>query len=265
MKNLLRSPFPTLSTLSVLVLAVGVPACASTGASDRAATSGTDASSPEAETTEEGPSNAELEALYRARTDSALMEFTDADVRFMTSMIGHHAQALEMARLAPTHDASPTIRTLAARIINAQRDEIETMQRWLRERGQPVPEVGASGMPATADDTRGDDRSPDRQQAGGQQAPGQQTGDDTTMQIPGMLTPEQMRELDEARGREFDRLFLRYMIQHHEGAVVAVRELFATDGAARGDVTFKLASGIQVDQITEIERMESMLDSMESR
>jgi len=263
-KNQPRPPFSTVSALPVLLLVVGSSACASAGASEGTATPGPEADASEPRE-ENAPSNAELEALFRARTDSALMEFTDADVRFMTGMIGHHAQALRMARLAPTHGASPTIQTLAARIINAQRDEIETMQRWLRQRGQPVPEVEASGVPAMADDTRGDDRSSDRQQADGRQAPEPQAGDETAMQIPGMLTAEQMRELDAARGREFDRLFLRYMIQHHRGAVVAVRELFATDGAARGDVTFKLASGIQVDQITEIERMELMLESMESR
>ncbi len=82
---------------------------------------------------------AELEALYRARMDSARMRFTDADVHFMTGMIGHHAQALVMAGLAPTHGASPAVQTLCARIINAQKDEIATMQHWLRDRGQPAP------------------------------------------------------------------------------------------------------------------------------
>src|SRR5690606_11323341 len=86
-------------------------------------------------------SNAEIEALYRARLDSARMRFTEADVRFMTGMIAHHAQALVMAELAATHTTTPAIRTLAARIINAQKDEIERIQQWLRERGQPVPEV----------------------------------------------------------------------------------------------------------------------------
>ena len=77
--------------------------------------------------------------------------------------------------------------------------------------------------------------------------------------MPGMLTPEQMRELDAARGREFDRLFLTDMIQHHRGAVTMVHDLFATDGAAQDEQAFKLASDIQVDQTTEIARMERML------
>jgi uncharacterized protein (DUF305 family) len=80
--------------------------------------------------------------------------------------------------------------------------------------------------------------------------------------MPGMLTPEQMRELDDAQGAEFDRLFLTYMIQHHQGAVTMVHELFAIDGAAQDPATFKLASDIQVDQRTEIDRMESMLEAL---
>lgn len=201
---------------------------------------------------------AALEALYRARADSALMEFTEADVRFMTGMIRHHAQALDMAAMAPTHGANPTIRTLAARIINAQRDEIRTMQQWLGDRGQPVPEVEGLG-PAGPENGAGDRTRRNVDMAG-------QAGSAdsiSTPSMPGMLTPEQMEALDRVRGQAFDCLFLTSMIQHHQGAVTAVRELFATDGAARGDVTFKLASGIQVDQITEIDRMESMLQNME--
>src|SRR5690606_24976147 len=91
------------------------------------------------------PAAAELEALYRARRDSARMHYTPADVRFMTGMIAHHAQALVMAGLVPERSSNSSIRTLAARIINAQEDEIARMQQWLRERGQPVPEVHIEG------------------------------------------------------------------------------------------------------------------------
>ena len=183
-------------------------------------------------------SAAQLEALYRARTDSARMRFTEADVRFMTGMIGHHAQALVMSDLAPTHGASRAVEILAARIINAQQDEIATMQQWLRDRGQPVPEVHISGTTMMVH------------------------GPEYAMHMPGMLTPEQMQELDEARGTEFDWKFLTFMIQHHRGAVTMVHDLFATDGAAQGDVVFKVASDIQVDQTTEIARMELMLEEM---
>lgn len=191
----------------------------------------------------EGPSTAELEALYQARADSALMNVHAADVDFMTGMIGHHAQALVMSGFAPDNGASASIRTLAARIINAQKDEIAVMQTWLRDRDRPVPEVHDSG------------HMPDASGHGGH-------GGHAMM--AGMLSPEQLAELEAARGAEFDRLFLTYMIQHHQGAVTMVHDLFAADGAAQDDLVFKLASDIQVDQITEVARMQQMLDAMGS-
>jgi uncharacterized protein (DUF305 family) len=181
-------------------------------------------------------SNAEMAAIVRARTDSARMRFTPADVEFMTGMIGHHAQAIVMSRLAPNNDASPAIRTLAARIINAQQDEIALMQTWLRDRGQPVPEVSAEGH-------------------AGMSHGGMQHG----AHMPGMLTDAQMAELAKARGAEFDRLFLTYMIQHHQGAVTMVTALFSQDGAGQDESVFKLASDVNVDQTTEIARMQRML------
>lgn len=158
------------------------------------------------------------------------MPFTQADVDFMTGMIHHHAQALVMARMAPTHGASPALRILAARIINAQIDEIALMQRWLRDRGQPVPDP--------------EDEAHAMHHA---------------MHMAGMLTPEQLAALDAAHGEEFDRLFLTYMIQHHQGALTMVNELFSTYGAAQGDAIFKIASDIGADQSSEIDRMQSML------
>lgn len=181
----------------------------------------------------------ELEALYRERIEESRIRFTKADVNFMTGMIAHHAQALVMSELAPQNDASMNIKTLAARIINAQKDEIATMQQWLRERGQPVPEVHIEGTHLMV-----------------------HGAGEHHMHMPGMLTPEQIQELAESRGAEYDRLFLTYMIQHHSGAVSMVHELFATDGAAQDEAAFKLASDIQVDQITEINRMKSMLESL---
>lgn len=180
----------------------------------------------------------EFEALYRARQDSARMRFTDADVHFMSGMIGHHAQALVMSALAPTHGASPAVQTLAARIINAQKDEIALMEQWLRDRGQPVPEVHIDGLNLMVH------------------------GADHAMHMPGMLTQEQLQELDRANGPQFDRLFLTYMIQHHRGAITMVHDLFATDGAGQDDLAFKIASDVQVDQATEIARMELMLAAL---
>ncbi len=166
-----------------------------------------------------------------ARADTVIRQWTPADAHFMTAMIGHHAQAVQMSRLAPTHGASPAVRRLADRIINAQQDEIATMQRWLRARGQPVPEVGAKmeGM------------------------------DHGAHHMPGMLTEAQMQQLDRARGAEFDQLFLQLMIQHHRGAVAMVSQLFGTYGAGQDETVFKFASDVNVDQVTEIARMENML------
>ena len=84
------------------------------------------------------------------------------------------------------------------------------------------------------------------------------------MLMPGMLTEAQMKELDQARGSEFDRLFLTYMIQHHKGAVTMVNQLFGTEGAAREETTFKLANDVSVDQTTEIARMQRMLEGLQS-
>ena len=161
--------------------------------------------------------------------------WTEADVHFMSAMIGHHAQAVEMSRLAATHEASPAIRRLADRIINAQEDEIAAMQQWLRDRGQPVPEPGDAAVHHGA--------------GHGEHGAA----------MPGMLTPEQMARLAAARGPEFDRLFLALMIQHHRGATSMVQRLFGSYGAAQDETVFKFASDVNVDQITEIERMQRML------
>lgn len=174
----------------------------------------------------------ESSTVAEVRADSIRHPYTKADVDFMSHMIAHHAQALEMARWAPSHGASRAVQTLAERIINGQQDEINSMQQWLRDRGKPVPEPGSMAMMH-----RG-------------------------MMMPGMLTPDQMRELDQARGPEFDRLFLSYMIQHHRGAVTMVKQLFDTYGAARDEKVFKFANDVNVDQTTEIARMERMLASL---
>ena len=156
----------------------------------------------------------------------------------MTGMIAHHSQAILMANWAPTHGASASLQTLASRIINAQRDEIATMQQWLRDRQQPVPD-GHAGM---------------KMDMGGMNMG---SGHETLM--PGMLTDAQLAQLDSARGPAFDRLFLTDMIQHHTGAVTMVKQLFDTYGAAQDELIFKFASDVNVDQTTEIARMKRML------
>jgi uncharacterized protein (DUF305 family) len=153
-------------------------------------------------------------------------------------MIAHHAQALVMAGWAASHGASPSVRTLASRITNAQQDEIALMQRWLRDRHQPVPDANAHAMTMNMNSMEHE------------------------MLMPGMLTESQLKQLDEARSKEFDRLFLTFMIQHHQGAVTMVKTLFDTYGAAQDATVFKMASDISADQTTEIERMQKMLASM---
>lgn len=195
-------------------------------------------------------------AVARARADSARYPYTTADVHFMTAMIGHHAQAIVMAGWAPTHGASPSVRTLAERIINAQRDEIATMQRWLGDRRQPVPQVSATGQvttPAGAHDAHA---------MAGMSGMGGMHGVGHEMLMPGMLTEAQMRQLDSARGPEFDRLFLTSMIHHHQGAVSMVKELFGSYGAGQDETVFKFASDVNVDQTTEIARMQRMLAAL---
>lgn len=181
---------------------------------------------------------APLSGASAVQADSVRRSYTPADIEFMSHMIAHHAQAIAMARWAPTHDAAPSIRVLAERIINAQQDEIATMQQWLRDRHLPVPEPDPAGVTMKMD------------------------GAEHVMLMPGMLTPEQMARLDSARGPEFDRLFLSFMIQHHQGAITMVKHLFGSPGAAREDVVFKLASDVNVDQTTEVARMQRMLAAM---
>jgi uncharacterized protein (DUF305 family) len=173
-----------------------------------------------------------------ARADSIRHPYVQADVEFMYNMVGHHAQAITMSRWAPSHGASPAVQRLASRIINAQHDEIATMQTWLRDRRKPVPVPSEHGEPM-------------QMMMGGELM--------EHMLMPGMLTDAQMQALDAARGDEFDRLFLVDMMQHHRGAVSMVKDLFASYGAAQDEVVFKFANDVNVDQTTEIARMEKML------
>ena len=159
-----------------------------------------------------------------------------ADVDFLSGMISHHAQAVLIAGWAPTHDASAALRTLCARIIVSQRDEIATMERWLREHGQPVPPPDPRGLVMP--------------------------GMDHPMAMPGMLTAAQLAQLDSARGAAFDRLFLTFMIQHHRGALTMVGELLDRPNSARDGAVFQIASDINADQTVEIARMTRMLDAM---
>lgn len=190
-----------------------------------------------------GPTPAE-----QARADGGRQAYTAADVAFMQGMIAHHAQALVMTALVPTRAAAGSVRTLAERIDVGQRDEIAFMQAWLRERGEPVPEPAAAGHGSAGHAT------PAQHEAGhgiGDPAP----------HMPGMLTAEQLAQLSAATGADFDRLFLAFMIQHHEGALTMVEQLFASPGAGQDVNVFRFASDVTADQETEIARMQAMLDA----
>lgn len=199
------------------------------------------------ETTTESPSStspdkSELEELYWDRIEEKRSSFTQSDVKFMTGMIAHHAQALIMSRLAPENGASTAVQRLASRIINAQQDEIKTMQQWLKDRDQPVPKIEIDGLNLMIEIN----------------------GKPYTMykKMRGVLSDQQLEELAAAEGKEFDKIFLKYMIEHHSGAVYMVENLFNKDGAAQDRAAFRLASDIQVDQRTEIDRMQQMLDEL---
>ena len=146
----------------------------------------------------------------------------------MQGMIPHHAQALDMAALVEERTQSQDLRLLAKRIEISQRDEIALMGNWLKNHGETVPGEHAHHM----------------------------MGDHL---MPGMLTTEEMAQLADARGQEFDRLFLELMIKHHEGALYMVDELFSNPGAGQETDMFTFASHVDADQQIEIRRMRQML------
>jgi uncharacterized protein (DUF305 family) len=159
---------------------------------------------------------------------------SQADIEFMQGMIMHHAQAVEMTALISSHTENKEIRVLGERIGLSQADEIKFMKRWLVARGAPV----SMAMPDM----------PDMDMSGNPMKP-----------MPGMLTPEQMTALRQAKGAEFDRQFLTGMIQHHKGALVMVRELFDTPGAGEDADLFDFATDADNTQRAEINIMEDML------
>lgn len=164
----------------------------------------------------------------RQAADLSRLTYTAAEIRFMQGMIGHHLQALEMTKLLPSRTARADLELLAKRIEISQTDEIDMMREWLQSRGAPLPDPHAHHAPGAT-------------------------------LMPGMLTPAEMQQLAAAKGPEFDRLFLTFMIKHHEGALVMVEDLFATPGAGQQSDTFAFASDVDTDQRMEIARMSAML------
>jgi uncharacterized protein (DUF305 family) len=175
------------------------------------------------------------------RPDLVRAPYSEADIEFMAGMIPHHAQAVLIAGWAGSHGARPDVRVLCERIVVGQRDEIETMRTWLRDRGQVVPEANATHHRM------------------------KMNGVEHDMLMPGMLTPEELARLDKARGPEWDRLFLEAMIRHHQGALKMVDDLFGAHGALQDEDVFKFVSDLYADQTIEIERMHKMLTVADTR
>lgn len=159
------------------------------------------------------------------------------DVEFMQGMIMHHAQAVEMTALIDSHTTNKDLRLLGARISASQSDEMAFMKRWLAARGEPV----SHPMPSMGTHMPGMDMT------------------SHTMLMPGMLTPKQMEALRKAKGAAFDKLFLAGMIQHHNGALVMVKELFDTAGAGQDAELFSFVTDVDSGQRAEIRIMEKML------
>ena len=172
-----------------------------------------------------------------ASTRASLPPISTADVEFMQGMIMHHAQAVEMTALINSHTNNKELRLLGARISHSQSDEINFMKRWLTARGKSTS-MEMHDMP-------GMDMS--NMNMGHQ------------MLMPGMLTAKQMEELRNAQGQQFDQLFLKGMIQHHNGALVMVKDLFDTAGAGQDAELFNFATDVDSGQRAEIRVMQTML------
>ena len=157
--------------------------------------------------------------------------YTAADVQFMQHMISHHAQALVMAELVAARSSRADMQALAERVSVSQREEIAYMQNWLRRRNQEVPAADAHVHAALGHGVL----------------------------MAGMLTQAELDRLAQARGAEFERLFLQYMIRHHEGALQMVRQLLTTPGSGQEAELFMFASDVDADQNAEISRMRALL------
>lgn len=145
----------------------------------------------------------------------------------------HHAQAVEMTALIESHTQNKDLRSLGARISRSQSDEIKFMKLWLTARGKPTsrPMHHMPGMDTSAHE----------------------------MLMPGMLTAKQMDALKKAKDDEFDHLFLTGMIQHHNGALLMVKDLFDSAGAGQDAELFNFATDVDSGQRAEIKIMQSML------
>ena len=176
-------------------------------------------------------------------TRATLPQGSPADVEFMQGMIMHHSQAIEMTALIVSHTGNKNLRLLGARISSSQADEIKFMKRWLAARGELI----SKAMPEMA----GMDMSREAMAVGAD-------GAHVTL-MPGMLTPMQMKALRKAKGVQFDHLFLTGMMQHHNGALIMVKDLFDTAGAGQDAELFNFVTDVDSGQRAEIRIMQTML------
>jgi Uncharacterized protein conserved in bacteria len=174
-------------------------------------------------------------------TRAKLTPHSPKNTEFMQGMIMHHAQAVEMTDMIEARTENKNVRLIGARISQSQADEMAFMKRWLEACGESVEMKMSSG-------SGGHDHS--------------SHGAGHTMQMPGMLSAKQMKALKDAKGAEFDRLFLSGMIQHHEGAIIMVKDLFDTAGAGQDAELFNFASDVDSGQRAEIKTMQTLLDKI---
>ena len=218
--------------VAVLLIVVGSAACRTAGVDSRPpVASGAPGESPPPIVQPGAPGQATQVIGAVKAADLSQVQFIGADIKFMQGMIGHHTQAVEMVALVPSRSSREDVRSLAHRIDLSQQDEIKMMQSWLQSRGQPVPAPGAMHVHGAT-------------------------------LMPGMLTEEEMAKLAEAKGDDFDRLFLLGMIKHHSGALQMVQELFSSPGAGQEVEIFAFASDVESDQRMEIDRMGAMLNAV---
>jgi uncharacterized protein (DUF305 family) len=173
-------------------------------------------------------------------TKATLPPRSQADAEFMQGMILHHSQAIVMTALIASHTENKDLRSLGARISRSQLDEIKFMKRWLAARGEPVSAATSSSATGAM--------------------PGMDMSHESMALMPGMLTPEQMEALRKTKGAEFDHLFLTGMIQHHNGALTMVKDLFDTAGAGQDAELFDFATDVDTGQRAEIRIMQGMLE-----
>jgi uncharacterized protein (DUF305 family) len=178
--------------------------------------------------------------ILPSNTTGVLPPSSFKDTEFMQGMIMHHSQAVEMTAMIPSHTQNKSLRLLGARIANSQSDEIKFMKRWLTARGKSIPEPMST--------------------MSGMNMPGMDMSHNSMPLMPGMLTPEQMEALSKAKGPEFDRLFLTGMIQHHNGALIMVKDLLNAAGTAQDAELFNFVTDVDNGQRAEIRIMQNMLD-----